>query len=115
MTPLPFLPPPVDCGPGCLPSTDTAEHRSLLVPDAFTNPEYGQFAIKGALAATVCYLIFTGAEYPGIYTSVITCMVCSLSTIGASTQKGVLRFAGAAIGGLMGVFTIIYVFRRSFA
>ena len=48
--------------------------------------------------------------YPGIYTSVITCMVCSLSTIGASTQKGVLRFAGAAIGGLMGVCTIIYVF-----
>jgi multidrug resistance protein MdtO len=93
-----------------LPSADAAEHRSLLVPDAFTNPEYGQFAIKGALAATVCYLIFTGAEYPGIYTSVITCMVCSLSTIGASTQKGVLRFAGAVIGGLMGVFTIIYVF-----
>jgi len=92
------------------PSTDAAEHRSLLVPDAFTNPEYGQFAIKGALAATVCYLIFTGAEYPGIYTSVITCMVCSLSTIGASTQKGVLRFAGAAIGGLMGIFTILYVF-----
>ena len=80
------------------------------MPDAFTNPEYGQFAIKGALAATLCYLIFTGAEYPGIYTSVITCMVCSLSTIGASTQKGVLRFAGSAIGGLMGVFTILYVF-----
>ena len=80
------------------------------MPDAFTNPEYGQFAIKGALAATVCYLIFTGADYPGIYTSVITCMVCSLSTIGASTQKGVLRFAGSAIGGLMGVFTILYVF-----
>ena len=68
------------------PSADAAEHRSLLVPDAFTNPEYGQFAIKGALAATVCYLIFTGAAYPGIYTSVITCMVCSLSTIGASTR-----------------------------
>jgi multidrug resistance protein MdtO len=92
------------------PSADAAEHRRLLVPDAFTNPEYGQFAIKGALAATLCYLIFTGADYPGIYTSVITCMVCSLSTIGASTQKGVLRFAGSAIGGLMGVFTIIYVF-----
>src|SRR5262245_46837201 len=92
------------------PSADAAEHRRLLVPDAFTNPEYGQFAIKGALAATVCYLIFTGADYPGIYTSVITVMVCSLSTIGASTQKGVLRFAGSAIGGLMGLFTIRYIF-----
>src|SRR5262249_39580775 len=54
-----------------LPSAEAAEPRRLLVPDAFTNPEYGQFAIKGALAATVCYLIFTGAAYPGIYTSVI--------------------------------------------
>jgi hypothetical protein len=51
------------------PSTGAAEHRRLLVPDAFTNPEYRQFAIKGALAATICYLIFTGAAYPGIYTS----------------------------------------------
>jgi multidrug resistance protein MdtO len=109
MMPL-ALPGGARSSPRELPSADAAEHRRLLVPDAFTNPEYGQFAIKGALAATVCYLIFTGAEYPGIYTSVITCMVCSLSTIGASTQKGVLRFAGAAIGGLMGVCTIIYVF-----
>jgi multidrug resistance protein MdtO len=109
MMPL-ALPGGVRSSPRELPLADAAEHRSLLVPDAFRNPEYGQFAIKGALAATVCYLIFTGADYPGIYTSVITVMVCSLSTIGASTQKGVLRFAGAAIGGLMGVFTIIYVF-----
>ena len=109
MMPLAF-PGGARSSPRELPSADAAEPRSLLVPDAFTNPEYGQFAIKGALAATLCYVIFTGAEYPGIYTSVITVMVCSLSTIGASTQKGVLRFAGSAIGGLMGVFTILYVF-----
>ena len=109
MMPLAF-PGGAGSSPRDLPSAGTTERRRLLVPDAFTNPEYGQFAIKGALAATLCYLIFTGADYPGIYTSVITCMVCSLSTIGASTQKGVLRFAGAAIGGLMGVFTLIYVF-----
>jgi multidrug resistance protein MdtO len=82
----------------------------VLVSDAFTNREYVRFAIKGALAGFICYLIFTLAGYPGIYTSVVTCVVCSLSTIGASAQKGVLRFAGAAVGGLLGSITLTYIF-----
>src|SRR5262249_6166820 len=50
-----------------------------LVADAFKNPEYIHFAVKGALAAFICYLIFTLTAYQAIYTSVITCIVCSLS------------------------------------
>lgn len=83
---------------------------SLLVPDAFTNPAYMHFAVKGALAAFICYLIFTMFAYQEIYTSVITCIVCSLSTIGASVQKGILRLAGAVVGGLLGVFALMYIF-----
>ncbi len=83
---------------------------SLLVADALTNPAYMHFAVKGAVAAFICYLIFTMFAYPGIYTSVITCIVCSLSTIGASVQKGVLRFAGSAVGGLLGVIALMYIF-----
>ncbi len=82
----------------------------LLLPDATTNPEYVQFAVKGALAALICYFIFTGFDYPGIYTSVITCFVVSLSTIGSSNQKGLLRFGGAAVGGVMGLIALVYVF-----
>ena len=74
------------------------EKSGFLAPDAFTNPEHLHFAIKGALAGFICYLIFTMSAYPGIYTATITCIVCSLSTVGASLQKGVLRFAGAAVG-----------------
>jgi multidrug resistance protein MdtO len=81
-----------------------------VVPDAFTNPAYLRFAIKGALAGFICYLIFTLTAYPGIYTSVITCIVCSLSTIGASVQKGTMRLAGSAVGGGLGVLMLIYVF-----
>ena len=81
----------------------------LLVPDAFTNPEYVRFAIKGALAALICYALFVGFDYRGIYTSVITCFVVSLTTIGSSNQKGVLRFGGAAVGGAMGMFALIYL------
>lgn len=81
-----------------------------LAPDAFTNPTYMRFAVKGALAAFICYLIFTMFAYQGIYTSVITCLVCSLSTIGASVQKGILRLAGATVGGLLGVIALMYIF-----
>ena len=82
----------------------------LLLPDATTNPEYVQFAVKGAVAALICYVLFIGFDYPGIYTSVITCFVVSLSTIGSSNQKGLLRFGGAAVGGVMGLFALVYAF-----
>ena len=87
-----------------------AEKRSLFLPDAFDNPEYVRFAVKGAVSALICYVLFIGFDYPGIYTSVITCFVVSLSTIGASNQKGILRFGGAAVGGLMGLIALVYLF-----
>ena len=87
-----------------------APKGGAIAPDAFTNPEYIHFAVKGALAAFICYLIFTMFAYQGIYTSVITCVVCSLSTIGASVQKGILRLAGAVVGGLLGVVALMYIF-----
>ena len=81
-----------------------------VVPDALSNPAYIHFAIKGALAAFICYLIFTLTAYQGIYTSVVTCIVCSLSTVGASVQKGFLRLAGSAVGGVLGVITLTCIF-----
>jgi multidrug resistance protein MdtO len=93
------------------PPGEAAPPRRLLVPDAFTNPAYVRFALKGALAATLCYVIITAADVTNeLYTAVITCMVCSLSTIGASAQKGLLRFTGAVLGGTMGVVTCLYIF-----
>src|SRR2546427_13050928 len=62
------------------------------------------------MAALFCYVLFIGFDYPGIYASVITCFVVSLSTIGSSNQKGLLRFGGAAVGGVMGLFALVYAF-----
>jgi multidrug resistance protein MdtO len=88
----------------------TPAHRpGLFVPDAFENRDYVRFAIKGTLAATICYLLFIGFDYPEIYTCVITVFVVALSTIGASNQKGILRFGGAAVGGLLGLLALMYV------
>ena len=89
---------------------ESAEKLRLFLPDAFTNPEHVRFAIKGALAAFICYVIFVGFDYPGIYTCVITVFVVALSTIGASNQKGILRFGGAAVGGFMAMIALIYLF-----
>ena len=86
------------------------EKLRLFLPDAFTNPEHVHFAVKGALAAFICYVIFVGFDYPGIYTCVITVLVVSLSTIGASNQKGILRFGGAAVGGGMAMVALMYLF-----
>jgi len=82
----------------------------FLAPDAFTNPDHVRYAIKGMLAGTICYLIYTLCAYPAIYTSVITVILCSLATVGASVQKGVLRFAGAVVGGALGIICLMYVF-----
>jgi hypothetical protein len=62
----------------------SAEKPKLFLPDAFDNPEYVHFAVKGSLAALICYIFFVGFDYPNAYTSLITCFVVSLTTVGAS-------------------------------
>ncbi len=71
----------------------------ILVPDAFSNPEHLRFALSGCLAGTLCYIIYISLAWPGLSTSVTTCVLTALSTIGSSRQKQVLRIAGAMIGG----------------
>jgi multidrug resistance protein MdtO len=75
--------------------------KPMFAGDAFSNPEYVQFALRGTLAAMVCYILYTALDWPGISTSVVTCYVTALSTIGSSRQKQVLRLAGAVIGGFI--------------
>ena len=76
--------------------------RALFVPDAFQNPEYIRFAFAGCLAATVCYVLYNALDWPGIgTTSVLTCIVTGLSTIGTSLQAQFLRLAGFVVGGLV--------------
>jgi multidrug resistance protein MdtO len=75
--------------------------RALFLPDAFHNPEYLRFAFAGCLAATVCYVLYNALDWPGIFPSVLTCIVTALSTIGTSFQAQFLRLAGFVAGGLV--------------
>ena len=81
----------------------------ILVPDALSNPEHLRFALKGCLAASLCYLTYNLIDWNGISTAVITCFLTALATTGASRQKQTLLLAGAATGGLLGVASQLFV------
>jgi len=83
---------------------------SFIVRDAFTNLKHIQFALKGCLTASLCYIIYNGVDWPGISTAVTTCFLTALSTVGSSRQKQVLRISGAVVGGfLIGMGSQIFI------
>jgi multidrug resistance protein MdtO len=74
---------------------------SVLAPGALFEPEHLKFGLRGCLAASLCYIIYNALFWPEISTSVTTCLLTALSTIGASRQKLVLRLGGALLGGFV--------------
>jgi multidrug resistance protein MdtO len=74
---------------------------TVLKPDAFRNPEHLNFALRGCLASTLCYFLFNAVFWPGLNTSLFTCVVTAVTSIGASRQKQLLRFSGALFGGVV--------------
>ncbi len=80
--------------------TPESSHR-LFVADAFTNPEHLRFVLSGTLAAMLCYVLYVSLAWPGISTSVTTCVLTALTNVGSSRQKQILRLTGAALGGFV--------------
>ena len=96
--------------PEYLSLVDEIPRSSLLAADAFVNPDHLRFALKGCLAASICYVIYNAMEWPGISTSVTTCLLTALSTIGSSHQKQILRILGALVGGfVLGMGSQIFI------
>jgi len=81
----------------------------ILVNDLWSNPDHLRFAVKGTLAAMICYVIYSSVDWPGIATSVVTCFITALSTVGASKQKLFGRLAGAFVGGALGIASLIFL------
>ena len=73
----------------------------IFVPDVFSNPEHLPFVLGGTFAAMICYVLYVSLDWPGISTSVTTCVFTALGNVGTSRQKQVLRIAGAVLGGFV--------------
>jgi multidrug resistance protein MdtO len=87
---------------------DAAEApRRLLAPDAFSNPEYGRFALKVTLGVMICYFVMNMADWSGIHTCVITVFFVALGTVGETLHKATLRFVGCLIGAGLGLGAIL--------
>ena len=85
------------------------EKSSLLVPDAFSNPVYAQFAFKTTLSTLLCYFFYTAVQWDGIHTCMLTCIILALPSLGEVHQKGILRIVGCGVGSLITLLAIIFV------
>jgi multidrug resistance protein MdtO len=94
-----------------VPSPPAGERRSaLFVADALSNLDHFKFGLRGCVAASLCYIIYTSVDWPGISTAITTCLLTALSTVGSSHQKQFLRFAGAIVGGVvMGMGAQVFI------
>jgi multidrug resistance protein MdtO len=93
-----------------LPHPDGELRWRLFVPDALSNSEHLKFGLKGGLAASLCYVVYSSIAWPGISTAVTTCLLTALTTVGFSRQKQILRFAGAIVGGfLIGMGSQVFI------
>jgi multidrug resistance protein MdtO len=81
----------------------------IFVSDALVNPEHTKFALRGCLAAGLCYLTYHLIDWPTISTAVIACFFTALTTIGSSRQKQLLLVSGTIAGGLAGVLSQLFI------
>jgi multidrug resistance protein MdtO len=84
------------------PLEDPSGANRFFIPGAFSNPEYLRYVLGGTCAAMLCYVIYVSLDWPTLSTSVTTCVLTALTTIGASRQKQVLRVTGFVLGGIVG-------------
>ncbi|WP_267221263.1 FUSC family protein [Dyella silvae] len=77
--------------------------------DAWSNPAHIRYAVKVTVAATICYLFYSLADWPGIHTCLITCYIVSLPTAAETVEKMSLRIAGALVGAAAGLAAIVWM------
>ncbi|MEO3992095.1 multidrug efflux transporter permease subunit MdtO [Pseudocitrobacter cyperus] len=89
------------------PSAPAVKQPSMAA-DAWSNPDYIRYALKTLLACMICYIFYSGVDWEGIHTCMLTCVIVANPSIGSSYQKMGLRFGGAFIGAILALlFTLL--------
>lgn len=83
--------------------------QPTMVADAFTNPNYIRYALKTLLACMLCYIFYSGVDWEGIHTCMLTCVIVANPSIGSSYQKMALRFGGAVCGAVLAIFVTLFI------
>jgi multidrug resistance protein MdtO len=81
----------------------------MVAPDAWTNPAYMRFSLKTLLAVLLCYVFYNAVNWQGVHTIMLTCLIVALPSLGASTQRALLRLGGAAIGSALALFVAVFI------
>lgn len=90
------------------PPTPAAKPPSMAA-DAFTNPVYIRYALKTLLACLICYVFYSGVDWEGIHTCMLTCIIVANASIASSYQKMALRFGGALYGAILALLVTIFI------
>jgi multidrug resistance protein MdtO len=94
-------------------SSETKQEKErLLVPDALSNPVYAQFALKTLLAAMIGYLFYQATDWQGIHTIMLSSLLVAQPSLGATSQRAILRIGGAALGSAIALAMVVWVVPR---
>src|SRR6202020_37702 len=80
---------------------DTSGTSRTFIFDAFSNPEHLRYILGGTLASMLCYVFYVSLDWRNLSTSITTCVLTALTSIGSSRQKQLLRVAGFLLGGVI--------------
>ncbi len=78
-------------------------------PRSRTDPARMRYCLKLAAATAMAFVVGLTTHRSDLTVILWTVMLAALPTFGASLRKMILRFAGTAIGGLMGLAAIIAI------
>ncbi|MFP3562011.1 FUSC family protein, partial [Paraburkholderia sp. SIMBA_049] len=54
-------------------------------------------------------VFYNAVDWQGIHTIMLTCLIVALPSLGASTQRALLRVGGAAVGSALALFMVVFV------
>ncbi|HCL5637819.1 TPA: FUSC family protein [Klebsiella aerogenes] len=73
------------------------------------NYNYVKYGVKTLLSVAICYIFYTSVQWPGIHTSMLTCIIVAVPGLGASVQKSLLRIVGCIVGSLIALVCTLFI------